>query len=199
MLSLSPKPHNSAEDRRLVATFLERRDEPSFVELYRRHTPKLLALSGRLLGGLGRGAEDAVQETWLRAAIGLDRFRWESSLRTWLIGILVRCCREALRARRPGSLGDPLEALEEPLASAATRSGEPSLPLKLDLERALLGLPDGYREVLVLHDVEGHTHEEIATLLEIEAGTSKSQLSRARRRLRERLAPAGGVHDVSTR
>ena len=61
----------------------------------------------------------------------------------------------------------------------------------MDLERAIERLPAGYREVFVLHDVEGYTHEEIGGLLGIESGTSKSQLSRARQRLRAALAPAG--------
>jgi RNA polymerase sigma-70 factor (ECF subfamily) len=81
----------------------------------------------------------------------------------------------------------PLEALsEEALAPPRPEGGAG----RLDLERAVLRLPDGYREVLVLHDIEGYTHEEIADRLGIAPGTSKSQLSRARDSLRRWLAPA---------
>jgi RNA polymerase sigma-70 factor (ECF subfamily) len=62
---------------------------------------------------------------------------------------------------------------------------------RIDLERVIAMLPDGYREVLILHDIEGYTHEEIGTLLGVESGTSKSQLARARRAVRVRLAKAG--------
>lgn len=123
-------------------------------------------------------AEEVLQETWVRAVGSLPRFRWESSLRTWLTGIAIRCCREARRSRDAG------EGHEVPGALVA----EPGTEARLDLDRALAELPPGRREVLLLHDVEGFTHAEIATLLEIDEGTSKSQLSRARRQMRRRLA-----------
>jgi RNA polymerase sigma-70 factor (ECF subfamily) len=135
----------------------------------------LLAL--RLLGRSGRHAEDVVQETWVRAASALGGFAWRSNLRTWLLGIAVNCCREVLRAASREVAGT-----ETPAADPASppRQG----PEKIDLERAIRELPDGYREVLILHDVEGLTHEEIGNRLGIDVGTSKSQLSRARRALR---------------
>lgn len=132
----------------------------------------------RLLGRSGRHAEDVVQETWVRAASALGSFGWRSSLRTWLLGIAVNCCREVLRSasRDPASAGHP-----EAGAPAADPGSPPSQgPERIDLERAIRELPDGYREVFILHDVEGLTHEEIGDRLGIGAGTSKSQLSRAR-------------------
>jgi RNA polymerase sigma-70 factor (ECF subfamily) len=164
------------EDAAAVHAFLVRGDEDSFVALYRRHTPYLYRLALRLLGGRPAEAEDAVQETWLRAAARLAEFRGESALRTWLAGFAINCCREI---RRRSEVAAPEEA-------AAERCGPPA-GHRLDLERAIAALPHGYREVLVLHDLEGHTHEEIALRLGISAGTSKSQLSRARRALRERI------------
>lgn len=196
---MTPILDDSQDDRRLVAIFLKRRDERTFRELYRRHTPVLYLLARRLLGGPGRGAEDAVQEAWLRAASRFGAFRWDSSLRTWLAGIAVRCCREAIRSRRTETLAETIESLDEPRGGASAPSQQPRSVERVDLERALARLPDGYREVLVLHDVEGYTHGEIATLLEIEEGTSKSQLSRARRQIRASLGGAGGIHDDTSR
>jgi RNA polymerase sigma factor (sigma-70 family) len=176
----------AAADRELANRFVERRDEAAFRELFRRHTPALYQLGVRLLGGTGRGAEDAVQEAWLRAAKGLAAFQWRSSLRTWLTGITINCCRERLRERRAGETAE--------LGGGPAQAANP-MALCLDLERAVLGLPDGFREVFVLHEVEGFTHEEIAARLGIEVGTSKSQLSRARRALRSYLSgsPIGAV------
>ena len=160
-----------------MATFLADRDEAAFRALFQRHTPAIYLLVLRFLGRAGRHAEDVVQETWVRAASALGGFSWRSSLRTWLLGIAVNCCREVLRS---ASRDDP---------SAGTAAADPwsppsQGPEKIDLERAIRELPDGYREVFILHDVEGLTHEEIGGRLGIDAGTSKSQLSRARSALR---------------
>ena len=167
-------PEADPADRALVEAFLRRRDESSFRLLYRRHTPLLYALARRLGGGRTGDAEEVVQETWIRAAAALPRFRWESKLTTWLCGIAIRCARELQRA--------PERNIAAPEAAAPERPDA-----RLDLERALAQLAPGYREVVLLHDLYGYTHEEIAGLLGVDAGTSKSQLSRARRVLREEL------------
>lgn len=170
-------------DRHLVTRFLTHRDEEIFRELYRRHTPALYLMALRLLGGSGKGAEDAVQETWIRAVRGLSGFRWEASLRTWLTGIAIRTCREALRNAGPAGRLTGDEA-------APGGAVAPPGPGVIDMERAVRSLPDGAREVLVLHDIEGLTHEEIGERLGIQAGTSKSQLHKARRALRILLLDA---------
>lgn len=166
----------TADDERELATAFLHGEEPAFRELYRRHTPAVYGLVRRLVGGRHEDAEDIVQEMWLRAAQGLGAFRWQSSLRTWLTGIAVNLCREngRRRARPPGEGNPESLALAPPLVD-------------IDLERALATLAAGYRQVLILHDVWGMTHEEVGNALGIDAGTSKSQLSRARRALKERL------------
>ncbi|HKD10423.1 MAG TPA: RNA polymerase sigma factor [Thermoanaerobaculia bacterium] len=164
-------------DRPLVGEFLATGDESAFRALYRRHAPLVYGLVLRLCGNRRAEADDVFQETWIRAIAGLGRFRWESALSTWLCGIAVRCAREL--ERRSVASAQPESDPAEGHASA----GEPGV----DLDRALAALPPGYREILLLHDVFGYTHTEIASLLEIEPGTSKSQLSRARRAARERL------------
>jgi len=127
-----------------VRAFVARRAEEPFRLLFRRHTPALLRLGQRLLGGDAAAAEDAVQEAWIRAATRLPDFRFESKLRTWLCGFVVNRCREVLRSRGATA---PVTALpvSEPAAAPADTARA------LDLERAVLSLADGYRAVFVLH------------------------------------------------
>lgn len=166
--------------------FLASADETSFRRLYAAHTPRLYLSLLRLCGGREAEAEDLLQETWIRAARSLRSFRWQSALHTWLYGVALNAWRETLRAL-PGRAPDAFaEDPKEPPAQA--RDGDAIL----DLEQEVRRLPEGYREVLVLHDIEGHTHEEIAGLLGIAPGTSKSQLSRARGHLRSRLSSVAG-------
>jgi RNA polymerase sigma-70 factor (ECF subfamily) len=170
------------EDRALVSRFLERRDEAAFRALYDRHSGRLYRFLLRLTGRAA-DAEEGVQETWVRACRSLERFAWRSALSTWLAGIAIRWWREECRRRGRVTDGDAAEP--EVLAGLAPASrGEID---RIDLERALGELALGYREAILLHDVFGHTHGEIAELLEVDEGTSKSQLSRARRLLRARL------------
>jgi RNA polymerase sigma-70 factor (ECF subfamily) len=175
-----------ATDRALVDAVVAEGDESSFRELYRRHTPRLNQLLLRMLGGVEQDAEDVVQETWVRAVEGARKFEWKSSFASWLTGIGINRARELLRRRSRRPLFD-LSEQNEPRAPVAP-VGE-----RIDLERALALLPAGYRTVLVLHDLEGYRHEEIAERLGIAAGTSKSQLFHARRYVRALLEPAQEV------
>lgn len=180
MERMTKSPLTSADERALCEAVVEAGDERAFRELYRHHSPALFQLVIRVLGGSSHDAEDVVQETWVRAVRQFGRFRWESSLRTWLCAIALNQAREVLRKRGRA----PVRELDEstPLPARPTRDGE-----RIDLERAIARLPDGYRTVLVLHDVEGYTHEEISRRLDIAVGTSKSQLFDARRAMRALL------------
>jgi RNA polymerase sigma-70 factor (ECF subfamily) len=173
----------TADDRRWAEELIRSGDEQAFRRLYRRHTPRLYSFSLRFLGGAASDAEDVVQETWVRAVRRLGGFRWQSSLGTWLCGIAHNLCRE--RLRRLKTQDEKEAAVPPPNASTAGSGG-----LRLDLERAIALLPERCRTVLVLHDVEGWTHQEIARDLDIAAGTSKSQLFEARRRVRTWLEGA---------
>jgi RNA polymerase sigma-70 factor (ECF subfamily) len=173
----------AAEEGRLIRAFVERGEEWAFRTLYRRHAPSMYGVALRLLGGRDTLAEEVLQTAWVRAAERLGRFRGRSSLKTWLCGITVNVGREALRRERR-SPERPLDA-QTALVPATRIYGDIQ---RVDLERAMARLPVGYREVLVLHDVEGYTHEEIARILDIQKGTSKSQLSRARRAMRAELS-----------
>jgi RNA polymerase sigma-70 factor (ECF subfamily) len=177
---MSPETHDAESDAELARRVLRQGSEKDFRILYRRHTPALYQFVLRLLGGVERDAEDIVQDTWIRAVEGLPRFRWEASFRTWLLGIGLNRTRETLR-RASRSREDGAQEEIEPAAPP------PRIAERLDLEEAIRQLPAGYREVLLLHDVHGYTHEEIARDLEITAGTSRSQLHFARRALRRHL------------
>ncbi len=186
-MDVTEQPRGSEPHDRLLADRVSHQgDEFAFRELYRRHTPRLYAFVLRLLAGNELDAEDVVQDTWIKAVEKLSQFRWESAFGTWLLGIGLNRCRELFRKKDRNWI-----LLEEEVAAV------PCEPLhdRIDLETALTELPPGYRTVVVLHDVEGFTHEEIAERLEISSNTSKSQLSRGRRALRSRLssAPAGQV------
>ena len=179
---------DDAEDRRLVARFLATRSDEAFLRLYDRHTPVLYRFAARLAGGTGSESAEIVQEAWVRALSQLEGFRWGSSLGTWLCGIVLNRTREL---RRGDERDRRIVALveREPRAAAP-----PEAAWSRAVEHAIRELPDGYREILLLHDVEGYTHDEIARHFGIVAGTSKSQLHRARLALREALAAKGASH-----
>lgn len=142
--------------------------------------PRLYGLALRLNGGDAAGAEDVVHDVWIRAVERLPTFRWESALSTWLGGFVVNAVRDRSRqdARELPGVEDDHPANDIALLQTADR---------VDLERAIAQLPAGFRHVLILHDVEGYTHEEIAALLGVVPGTSKSQLARARGAVRRAL------------
>ncbi len=169
-------------DAELLEAFSRERSDRTFLPLYDRHGAAMYALAYRLLGGREADAADALQEAWLRAIPRLESFRRESSLRTWLCGFIVNCCRERFR-------GPLFEELSDELSVSSVRSSDLRVLGTIDLERALASLPPGARTVVILHDIEGYTHREIATALGIDEGTSKSQLSRGRDALRRRLNP----------
>ena len=169
-------------DRELVEAVVTQGDETAFRELYHRHTPRLYQLVLRLVGS-EQDAEDVVQEAWIRATEAAANFRWESGFGTWLTGIAINRFKELLRKRNRWPML-ALEHTDEPHARPDP-VGE-----RVDLETALGQLPLGYRTVLVLHDMEGYRHEEIAAQLGIAPGTSKSQLFHARRYVRALLEPS---------
>jgi RNA polymerase sigma-70 factor (ECF subfamily) len=171
-------------DRELVEAVLARRDEHAFRELYRRHTPRLLALVTRMLARGDDEAEDAVQEIWIHAFESLGRFEWGSSFATWLTGVGLNRVRDRIR-RYARARESPMEALPEITAAPVAHEA------RVDLERLIARLPDEQRMVLVLHDVEGMKHREIAERLEIPEGTSKTLLFKARQRLRAAMSRKG--------
>ena len=170
-----------------------RTGEPgAFEALYRAHAAQLYGLARRMVGCAD--ADDLLQEIFLTAYRKLGLFRGESSLRTWLFRLGTNVCLDHLRSKagRQALLND---ALDDDVP-ADTGAG-PLLGVvdRLDIERALAALPPGARAVFVLHDVEGLDHREVGTLLGVSEGTSKSQLHKARLRLRAELQRDRSTHE----
>lgn len=181
-------------DELLVARFLARRDERAFDALYSRYTPRMYGLALRLAGGDEPDAHEIVQEAWMRAVLRLDTFGGRSKLSSWLCGICANVWREQLRRRRPEVAFDAPDVTARVDSARACRGSVPAHE-PLDVRRALEGLAPGYRAVLVLHGIYGYTHAEVATMLGISEGTSKSQLLRGRRALRQLLEPETTKHE----
>ncbi len=157
-------------------------DPHAFERLYRAHVARIHSLVRRML--TEDDAEEVTQDVFVRAWQKLTTFRGESAFGTWLHRLAVNVVlarRQALGTRRGRYHAD-----DSPLAAVPTPRRK-HLELSVDFETALDRLPDGAREVFVLHDVEGYRHEEIADMLGVATGTTKSQLHRARMALRVHL------------
>jgi len=160
-------------------------DSTAFEALYRRHAARIHGVVARLVGYDRARAEDLVQEAFVRAWQALPAYRFESAFGTWLHRLAVNTALMDLRAARSRPRGtDDEDALDQ--VGAQDTAGQ-ATALSLDLERAVATLPPRARAVLVLYDVEGWKHEEIAEALGMAIGSSKAQLHRARGLLRERL------------
>ena len=157
-------------------------------ELYDAHVDRVFRLAWRMAGDESL-ARDLTQDTFIRAFQRLADFRGDSSLSTWLHSIAVSVILNGLKKVKRIH-GREIGGDELPEVSIPTREAEPDL--KVRLRRAIESLPDGYRTVFLMHDVEGYTHEEIASALGVQPGTSKAQLFRARARLRTELAEFAG-------
>ncbi len=157
--------------------------------LYHRYKRRVFGLALRIVGA--SDAEEVAQEAFIRIFRGLPKFRGDAALSTWIYRLAVNAALSHRTRRAAARL--PIEEAQaeadgEPQATEAPRG---DAVLRARLERALTKLPAGYRTVIVLHDVEGLEHEEIASILGCHVGTSKSQLHKARGKLRELLAADG--------
>ena len=167
--------------------------------LYERYAPRVYAVVRRIAGD-DELARDYAQEAWIRAIRALPTFRGDARFSTWLHRIAVNAALQAARkaeSRRRHEGPRPEEVAVAPAAGDAL--------LQQRLEGALDRLPQGMRQVLILHDVEGYTHDEIGEVLGVTAGTSKSQLFKARAKMRELLrsladrAPERGEDETGAR
>ena len=174
-------------DRALAARCLAG-DRDAFEGLYRQHVGRLYNLAWRMTGR-AEETDDVVQEIFLQAYRKLGSYKGESSLGTWLYRLGVNLCLDRLRSKggRNASLTD---SMDEEDADPVVAPGAPAeqAAARLDLERAVATLPPSYKAAFVLHDVEGYQHDEIAKMLEISEGSSKSLLHKARMKLRRVLA-----------
>jgi RNA polymerase sigma-70 factor (ECF subfamily) len=163
---------------------VSRADVPAFEELYRQHSTRLFNLAWRMCGTRA-DAEDLLQEIFLLAFRKLPDFRGDSSVGTWLYRLAMNRCLDHLKSRqtRNGGVTSPLDEHTMPVRRVAGDAGIK----RIELERAIARLPEGARAAFLLHDVEGFQHQEVAAILGISEGTSKSQVHKARLRLRALL------------
>jgi RNA polymerase sigma-70 factor, ECF subfamily len=192
----APTPVTPFESKRLSETEIIRRaqdgDEAMFEYLYRLHSRRVYALCLRLVKDPSE-AEDLAQEAFLLLVRKISTFRGESAFSTWLHRLTIN--RVLMQLRKKSLQVVSIEAVPDPhdeTGSRGTDIGMPDLMIegtldRINLERCIAQLPVGYRTIFVLHDVQGHEHREIATILGRSIGASKSQLHKARRRLRELL------------
>ncbi len=175
------------DERQLIARVLQG-DALAERELYDAHVDRVFRLIFRLCGD-NELAQECAQETFIRAFDRLGTFRGESALGTWLHSIAVSVTLNAIRrVRRQDSRETDLE--ETTSSTDGFVAAEPDLKERLNI--AVNALPNGYRTVFIMHDVEGYTHEEIGSALRISSGTSKAQLFRARGKLRRALKEFDG-------
>lgn len=172
-----------ATDSSLIQRAIDR-DERAMRQLWSQHAPHIDAVVRRLVGNAD-DAVDIAQEVWIQIFRALPTYRGDSQFGTWAHRIAVNRTLNALRRTR--RLARIETDIEEETASVE-HGGERAL-LAASLEEATARLAPGARTVFVMHDVEGYTHEEIAAELGITTGGSKSQLFKARARLRKLLAP----------
>ena len=163
-------------------------DADAFEELYRQHSRRLFGLVFRMTGS-AEDAEDLLQEVFLQVHRKLSGFRGESTLGTWLYRLAMNHCLDHLRGKQAkmSRATDSLDREEaaEPLAHEPV---VPSAISRMDLERAIDTLPAGCKAAFLLHDVEGFEHGEVAAILGVSEGTSKSQVHKARLKLRAILS-----------
>ncbi len=160
-------------------------DVLAFEQLYQRHRDRVYGLVWRLCGGDSALAEDLLQEAFVRAWQKLDSFRGESLFFTWLHRLAANVALSDRRSRVRRARHE--EPMGEAVARTAIGARDVSAGKRADLEQAIAQLPERARAVLVLHDVEGYKHTEIAHLTGMAVGSSKAQLHRARKLVKEIL------------
>jgi RNA polymerase sigma-70 factor (ECF subfamily) len=172
-------------DDTALATRLAQGDLAGFEEAYRLYGSRLYHVAWRMLGNAA-DAEDALQEVFLQAFRKIGTFKGDAALGTWLYRLAMNLCLDRLRSRstREGRHTESLDARAVTGRAVAVRE---LVVNRLDLERAIARLPEGARAAFVLHDVEGFDHKEVGAILGVSEGTSKSQVHKARMKLREWL------------
>jgi RNA polymerase sigma-70 factor (ECF subfamily) len=181
MATLRPDSTGRTDPDAVDATLAASGDAHAFERLYRSHAGRMHSLVRRMLSD--EDPDEVTQDIFVRAWQKLATFRGEAAFGTWLhrLGLnVILARRETLGIRRQRYVDG-----DAPLDRLPTRRGSPEAAM--DVENAIERLPEGARQVFVLHDIEGYRHEEIADMLGLATGTSKSQLHRARMALRQHL------------
>src|SRR6266496_1070448 len=175
-------------------------DGEAFAALFEQHKKRVYSLCLLMTGDVA-DAEDLTQDAFIQVFRKLGTFRGDSAFSTWLYRVAVNTVLMSLRKRKPRQV-----SLDEPVCidhsfvprDFGTRDLELSGTVdRIVLSRAIKELPAGYRKIFILHEVEGYQHHEIAALLHCSVGNSKSQLHKAKLKIRELLMENGGQHQAS--
>ena len=187
-------------ERELIAR-LQKRDEAAFEELIRQYEKKVYTLCFRMCSN-SEDAEEAAQDAFLALWRGIDRFRQESSLSTWIYRLATNACIDTLRRRKKQSGSVSLDD-EELFVDAVDTSPQPQETVEYReaqklLQEGLSALPEEYRKVLILREIEGLSYTEIAECASLELGTVKSRISRGRSLLRNFLSGNGNFFEIAS-
>jgi RNA polymerase sigma-70 factor (ECF subfamily) len=202
-------------DEALIESFRNTKDSSHFKSLVRRYQNRIYGAAYRILGS-SEEAEEVVQETYIRVHHNLPKFRQESSFGSWIFKIAHNICIDVLRSRRRNTNGvqllsfDPQSSYEEDSSEAsnsvvsqiADESPCPSAMLDLSeqsqiIEASLKELPESQRTVVVLHDIEGFSYQEISDIVGANLGTVRSRLHYGRLRLKQLLEPYFAANNVT--
>lgn len=177
-----------------LATSAGKGDMGAFEQLYERHNRRVYSLCLRMTQNPAE-AEDLAQEAFIQLFRKIGSFRGDSAFTTWLHRLTVNQCLMHFR-KKSVKLEKTTEEGETPVQVVRGTENPNSMPIvdRIALDSALNQLPPGYRAVFMLHDVEGHEHEEISKILGVAVGTSKSQLHKARMKLRRILKKQSILH-----
>jgi RNA polymerase sigma-70 factor (ECF subfamily) len=186
-IALGPQVESGPLSDHALAIAAGRGDTAAFEQLYERYGRRVYSLCLRMTRNVAE-AEDLAQEALLQLFRKIGSFRGESAFSSWLHRLTVNQVLMHFR-KRSVKLERTTEEGETPVQVVRGTENPNKMPVldRISLDRALKQLPAGYRSVFVLHDVEGHDHEEIAKILGVAVGTSKSQLHKARMKLRRLL------------
>jgi len=174
------------EEHRLISRILAG-DAIAERQLYDTHVDRVFRLAYRMTGDATQ-AEDLTQDTFIRAFDKLADFRGDAPFAGWLHRVATSVILTGLRKRKRVQ---SVESVRDDLEWAAGAGQQPDPDLKRSIDRAVDGLDDNHRLVFVMHDMEGYTHQEIATAVDAPVGTIKARLSRARQKLRDALGGPG--------
>lgn len=184
-------------EKELIAR-LQARDEAAFEELIRQYEKKVYSLCARMCGN-AEDAEEAAQDAFLALWRGIDRFRQESSLSTWIYRLASNACIDLMRRKKKGAGSVSLDD-EELFVDAVDPAPQPHEEAERRetqrlLQEGLLSLPAEYRSILLLREIEGLSYSEISAALDLELGTVKSRISRGRTLLRNFLSVNGNFFE----
>ena len=161
-------------------------EQNAFKELFDMYKDKVFSTAVRVLGNI-QDSEDITQDIFIKLFKNINDYRGHSSLSTWIYKVAVNTCLDNLRKWKKYKKDKSLDIMDN--VSSLPYMGKQPGSVQVIIEKEIQKLPEGYRTVFVLHEVEGFKHEEISKIMNIASGTSKSQLSMAKTTLRKNLIP----------